>query len=137
MLAARREDDTVRQALTAGARGFALQQQPSGEIFEAIHAVARGQSYLAPGIAQVVLDDALRLRRGQSATPGPCDALSAREREVFDLLIRGNSTQQIARLLCISAKTVETHRARVFQKIGVHSLVDLVRFAARNQLPLD
>jgi DNA-binding NarL/FixJ family response regulator len=137
MLSSRRDDDGVHQALAAGARGFALKQQSSQQVFEAIRAVARGHVYLAPAISHLVLQDHLRLRRGEVTQTGPCDALSRRERDVFELLVRGNSNRGIARLLGISPKTVETHRAHVLRKLGVHSIVDLIRFAARHQLPLD
>jgi two-component system, NarL family, response regulator NreC len=137
MLSSRRDDDGVHQALAAGARGFALKQQPSTQVFEAVRAVAAGHVYLAPPISQVVLQDHLRLRRGETTQAGPCDALSRRERDVFELLVRGNSNRRIARMLGISPKTVETHRAHVLRKLGVHSIVDLIRFAARHQLPLD
>ncbi|MGZ3440051.1 MAG: LuxR C-terminal-related transcriptional regulator [Polyangia bacterium] len=137
MLSSRRDDDGVHQALAAGARGFALKQQPSLQVFEAIRAVARGHVYLAPAISHLVLQDHLRLRRGEPTQAGPCDSLSRRERDVFELLVRGNNNRGIARMLGISPKTVETHRAHVLRKLGVHSIVDLVRFAARHQLPLD
>jgi two-component system response regulator NreC len=137
MLSGRRDDDGVHQALAAGARGFALKQQPSTQVFEAVRAVALGHVYLAPAISHVVLQDHLRLRRGETNQAGPCDALSRRERDVFELLVRGNTNRQIARMLGISPKTVETHRAHVLRKLGVHSIVDLIRFAARHQLPLD
>jgi two-component system response regulator NreC len=137
MLSSRSDDDGVHQALAAGARGFALKQQPSLQVFEAVRAVAAGHVYLAPPISQVVLQDHLRLRRGETTQAGPCDALSRRERDVFELLVRGNSNRRIARMLGISPKTVETHRAHVLRKLNVHSIVDLIRFAARHQLPLD
>ncbi|MGZ3426769.1 MAG: LuxR C-terminal-related transcriptional regulator [Polyangia bacterium] len=137
MLSSRRDDDGVHQALAAGARGFALKQQPSLQVFEAIRAVARGHVYLAPAISHLVLQDHLRLRRGEPTQAGPCDSLSRRERDVFELLVRGNNIRGIARMLGISPKMVETHRAHVLRKLGVHSIVDLVRFAARHQLPLD
>jgi DNA-binding NarL/FixJ family response regulator len=137
LLSSRSDDELVHQALAAGARGFALLQQPADEIFGAIRSVAQGHLYLAPKLQHVVVQDHLRLRRGEQGSPGPCDGLSQREREVFELLVRGHSNQKISRLLCISPKTVETHRAHVLRKLGVHSIVDLVRFAARHQLPLE
>ncbi|MCU1283012.1 MAG: two component transcriptional regulator, LuxR family [bacterium] len=137
MLSSRRDDDGVHQALAAGARGFALKQQPSLQVFDAVRSVALGHVYLAPAISHLVLQDHLRLRRGETTQAGPCDALSRRERDVFELLVRGNSNRRIARMLGISPKTVETHRAHVLRKLGVHSIVDLIRFAARHQLPLD
>jgi two-component system response regulator NreC len=137
ILSARHDDDSVHQALVAGARGIVLKSQPSAQVFEAVRAVAQGHAYLAPAISQVVLQDHLRLRRGETTQSGPCDALSRRERDVFELLVRGHSNRHIARFLGISPKTVETHRAHVLRKLGVHSIVDLIRFAARHQLPLD
>jgi two-component system response regulator NreC len=137
MLSSRRDGDGVHQALAAGARGFALKQQPSAQVFEALRAVALGHVYLAPAISHVVLQDHLRLRRGETTQAGPCDALSRRERDVFELLVRGHTNRHIARMLGISPKTVETHRAHVLRKLAVHSIVDLIRFAARHQLPLD
>lgn len=137
ILSSRSDDDGVHQALAAGARGFALKQQPSSQVFEAVRAVAAGHVYLAPAISHLVLNDHLRLRRGETTQAGPCDVLSRRERDVFELLVRGHSNRRIARLLGISPKTVETHRAHVLRKLGVHSIVDLIRFAARHQLPLD
>jgi two-component system response regulator NreC len=137
ILSGRCEEDTVHQALAAGAKGFALLQQPSAQVFDAIRAVAQGHVYLAPKISHLVLQDHLRLRRGEQSAPGPTDVLSHRERDVFELLVRGYSNQKISRLLCISPKTVETHRAHVLRKLGVHSIVDLIRFAARHQLPLE
>jgi DNA-binding NarL/FixJ family response regulator len=137
MLSARHDDDGVHQALAAGARGLVLKQQTSTQVFEAVRAVALGHVYLAPAISHVVLQDHLRLRRGETTQAGPCDALSRRERDVFELLVRGQNNRRIARVLGISPKTVETHRAHVLRKLGVHSIVDLIRFAARHQLPLD
>jgi DNA-binding NarL/FixJ family response regulator len=133
----RSDEDAVREALASGARGFMLRQQPAAQVFEAIREVSQGHTYLAPRISHLLVQDHLRLHRGEQAQPGPCDKLSRRERDVFDLLVRGNSNQKISRLLGISTKTVETHRAHVLRKLEVHSIVDLIRFAARHQLPLE
>jgi DNA-binding NarL/FixJ family response regulator len=127
-------EDFVSQALSAGASGYALKDQAASEIVEAINAVGAGGSYLSPSISRFVVKDFLRLRRGESGPSGPCDVLSVREREVFDLLVRGYSNEGIAGELCISVRTVETHRAHLMKKLNLHSLVDLLRFAARNGL---
>lgn len=137
VFASRIDEDGLREALAAGARGYVLRHQPSAQLFEAVRAVAQGQMYLAPRVAHLVVADHLRLHRGEPATSGPCDSLSRRERDVFDLLVRGHNNAKISRLLGISTKTVETHRAHVLRKLDVHSLVDLIRFAARHQLPLE
>ena len=124
----------ARASLAAGARGYILKSQASGDLFSAVRAVARGEVYLPPTLAM----DASSWRVTSAEQPGaPLGALSARERQVFELLVRGHTNASIGKLLGISAKTVDTHRTKVLRKIGVHSIVDLVRFAARNQLPLD
>jgi DNA-binding NarL/FixJ family response regulator len=137
ILSSHADDAGVHDALGAGARGIALKLQPSTQVFEAVRAVAQGHAYLAPRLSRLVLEDRLRPPRGDGAPAGPCDMLSRREKDVFELLVRGHTNRRIARLLGISPKTVETHRAHVLRKLGVHSIVDLIRFAARHQLPLD
>jgi DNA-binding NarL/FixJ family response regulator len=135
--------DSARRSLLAGARGYVLKKQPSVELFDAIRAVARGDVYLPPAIAAEStswdsFNNGNGHRRLSNGEPDqPLGILSARERQVFELLVRGHTNNSIARLLGISPKTVDTHRTKVLRKIGVHSIVDLVRFAARNQLPLD
>lgn len=126
--------DGARAALAAGARGYILKAQASADLFQAMRQVIRGDVYLPPSLA---LDASSWRVTADSARGEPLGALSARERQVFELLVRGHTNASIGKLLGISAKTVDTHRTKVLRKIGVHSIVDLVRFAARNQLPLD
>ncbi len=125
----------ARAALAAGARGYILKSQASADLFEAVRQVMRGEVYLPPTLA--LEPGAWRVLPSDRGRNEPLGNLSARERQVFELLVRGNTNAVIGRLLGISAKTVDTHRTKVLRKIGVHSIVDLVRFAARNQLPLD
>jgi two-component system, NarL family, response regulator NreC len=127
-------EDFVAQALAAGALGYALKHQQPREIVDAIHAVAHGDRYLCPRLQRGAVEELLRLKQRGRGTDGPCDALSVREREIFDLLVRGYSNGDIAAQLCISIKTVETHRAHVLKKLGAHSMVELLRFAARHGL---
>jgi DNA-binding NarL/FixJ family response regulator len=126
----------ARAALAAGARGYVLKSQASADLFEAVRTVMRGEVYLPPSLAVEPNTWRVTAANGHAPTE-PLGALSARERQVFELLVRGHTNASIGRLLGISAKTVDTHRTKVLRKIGVHSIVDLVRFAARNQLPLD
>lgn len=126
--------DGARAALAAGARGYVLKSQASSDLFQALRLAARGEVYLPPSLATDV--SSWRVTVAPSP-PTPLGTLSARERQVFELLVRGHTNASIGKLLGISAKTVDTHRTKVLRKIGVHSIVDLVRFAARNQLPLD
>jgi len=127
-------EDFVAQALSAGALGYALKHQTPREIIDAIHAVARGERYLSPRLERGAVDQLLRLKQRSRGGEGPTDALSVREREIFDLLVRGYSNGDIGAQLCISVKTVETHSAHVLKKLGAHSMVELLRFAARHGL---
>lgn len=116
----------VREAFAAGARGYALKEQSAEEIFGAVRVVASGARYLPPRF-----DPELMVEGRQDAqSEGLFGQLSAREREIFDLVVAGHGNQRIAAELFISVKTVETHRARINRKLGVHSGVELVRFAA-------
>lgn len=117
-------DDYVLQALGAGAAGYALKDQASDSIFEAIRTIGRGLPYLSPRFPRSLLE---RATQGG----GPLAVLSDREREIFDLVVRGFSTQAIAVELCIAKKTVETHRGKINKKLGAHSTADLLRLAAR------
>jgi len=116
---------SVDAATGAGVAGYVLKSQPCSELIEAIRDVARGRFYLAPSLSS-------RARAGTKKKP--LAALSTREDEVFSLIVRGFTTEAIARELCISAKTVETHRHHINAKLGVHSTAELVRFAAANGL---
>ncbi len=122
---------TVVDAIQAGARGVALKHQSGDELLEAIVSVAHGTTYLAPEISVVDVEVELERRRlgGSSLS-----RLSPRQRGIFALLVRGFDNAQIARELFISVKTVETHRAQVFSRLGVHSLAELVRYAATRSL---
>jgi DNA-binding NarL/FixJ family response regulator len=135
MLSMHDSQEFVAQAMLAGALGYALKHQPPDEIREAIATVARGESYLAPTLAPDVIESCVRRRRG--LPDGPLAGLSAREREVFDMLVRGYSNQAVGKHLSISVKTVETHRTHIMKKLRLHSLPDMIRFATRHQLISD
>jgi DNA-binding NarL/FixJ family response regulator len=120
----------VRQALEAGAHGYATKEQPLTEILEAMRACGSGTRYLSPLVDPVPESD----RSVEDDDDGMLDRLSRREREVASLVIRGSSSQAIAQCLSISLKTVETHRAHINRKLGVHSTADLIRLAAMKGL---
>ncbi len=115
--------ELAAEAFDAGARGYALKTEQPAQILEAIRTVARGDVYLSPFIPRWALD-------GGSARQDPLGGLSPREKEIFTLVVRGYSNDNIARELEISIKTVQTHRAKINHKLGVHSTGELVRFAA-------
>ena len=128
------DEDHVAQAFEVGVLGYASKDVSATELFGAIRSVAQGQAYLAPGISRVVLDECMRLRRTGRSPDTPLHTLTQREREIFDLAVRGLSNHDIASQLCISKRTVETHRGRIMRKLHVHSATDLVRLAARHGL---
>ena len=121
------------EAIAAGATGFALKSDPRSSLLEAIERVAAGRRHLSPSLPVATIESAL-LEIGRGSAPGPLALLSAREREIFDLLVRGYENNQVAKELCISPKTVETHRSHIFVKLDVHSIADLLRFAFYNHL---
>lgn len=127
MLSAHAVQDYVSRAFSFGATGYALKSQPASAVMDALKAVARGERYLAPELPVSLLSSTRARGRG---TPGQLDGLSHREREVFDLVVRGYSNASISGALSISVKTVETHRANINRKLSVHSSTQLLRFAA-------
>jgi DNA-binding NarL/FixJ family response regulator len=135
ILSAHDDPILVHQALVAGAAGFALKDCGADELLAAVRAVGGGATFLAPRLG---IADAVELARRLEAEDTPAHArLSDRESEVFELLLRGLSNAQIAAELCISEKTVDTHRTRVLHKLGAHSMVELTRYAARHRLLWD
>jgi len=122
----------VARMLSAGASGYLLKDCAFKELAQAVRAVASGQTYLSPEVAGAVVEDYVRrLSETGSATLA---ALTPREREVFQLLAEGKSTKQIALLLGVSVKTVETHRRRVMDKLHVDSMAELTKIAIREGL---
>ncbi len=126
-------DDAFRaaDALAAGADGFAVKLEDEAHLLQAIHCVIAGRRWLSPLVDGTAVDRLLSHRRARVIASGPLAPLSLREREVFDLMIRGYSCGEIGRQLFISARTADTHRSHIFEKLGVHSAAELVHFAAR------
>lgn len=120
------EDQYVTEALRAGVKGYVLKNQAVNDLIHAIHQVCRGGIYLSPSISRAVVDAYL------SKTELPRDPLSARERQVIQLIGEGKSTREIAALLGISVKTAESHRNRLMQKLDIHEVASLVRYAVRH-----
>ncbi len=120
-------------ALTAGAHGYASKKQRGQDVIAAVRTVARGETYLPPSITRQAVDEQRRLlSRGRRQ--GPLSELSQREQQVFELVVRGMSNQDVAGELGISIKTVETHRTHINRKLDVHSPAELVRVAAERGL---
>jgi two-component system, NarL family, invasion response regulator UvrY len=132
VLSAQVAEDFAAEAFAAGAMGYAGKDGSAGEILTAIREVASGQRYLSPRLAVERVNQHLRER--PDGDRAPLDVLSAREREVFRLLVLGCSNDEVAKRLRISRRTVETHRSRILKKLRVHSAVELLRLAARHGL---
>ncbi len=127
------EREYVRRALKAGAVGYVVKRSAAKEVIDAIRAVHAGRRYLSPRVADVVMDD-----YSGDGKDDPLARLSAREREVLQLLAEGRTGAQIAQRLSLSQKTVETYRARLIEKLGIRDVAGLVKFAiARGIVPLD
>ena len=119
----------VRQALQAGVKGYLLKGAAVAELPLAIQSVMRGEIYLTPKISQAVVQGFLGQGEGQE--PAAQEGLTRRQREILQLIAEGNSTKEIAQRLDLSVKTVETHRQRLMDRLGIHDVPGLVRFAIR------
>lgn len=124
-------DSYVQQALHAGAKGYLLKDAAPVELSLAIGAVTRGEIYLSPAIASRVVR---RLVQGPAESPPGLEQLTPRQRTILRLVAEGRTTQEIARQLQISAKTVEGHRTQLMDRLGIHDVAGLVRFAMRTGL---
>jgi two-component system, NarL family, response regulator NreC len=121
------EEQYVTEALRCGVKGYVLKGQAARDLVHAIRRVVAGDVYLSPGVAGA-------LARAYSAPDLPATTLSLRERQVLQLIAEGDSTKRIAVRLGISAKTVETHRTKLMQKLDIHDTASLVRYAIRRGL---
>jgi DNA-binding NarL/FixJ family response regulator len=128
ILSMHNDDEYVRRALIAGISGYLLKDSDTEELGLALRAVARGENYLSPGVSKPIIDDYRKYAASAAGTPGN---LSARQREVLQLIAQGMTTKAIATKLKISTKTVEWHRSSMMERLGVHDVVSLVRYAIR------
>jgi len=122
------EAQYVTEALRAGVKGYVLKNQAATDLVEAIQQVARGGVYLSPNISRAVMEAYL------SKSEPEADPLTPRERQVLQMVGEGKSTKDVARLLGISTKTAESHRARLMRKLDIHETAGLVRYAIRRGL---
>lgn len=124
------EEAFITQALQAGARGYLLKDSADTDLIRGVTAVAAGKSFFSPVAAKVMLDGYLR-RLADKGIVDRYEALSEREREVFQPIAEGRSNKEAAEVLSISVTTVETHRAHILQKLDVHNTAELVLYAVR------
>ena len=128
VLSMHRNEEYVLEALRAGAAGYLLKDADAVQLELALRAVARGDRYLDPAVSATVIN---ALKEGAPSAGGPYGRLTPRQREILQLIAEGNSTKDIARKLDLSIKTVETHRAKLMRRLGVHHVAGLVRYAIR------
>jgi two-component system, NarL family, response regulator NreC len=124
----------LRSALATGASGYVLKRSVDGDLLSAIRAVSRGGVFIDPSLAKVLVQDVLITRQARSGQAKPAKLLSDREMQVLRLVARGYSSKQIAGQIFVSAKTVETYRARLIEKLGLRTRSDLVRYAVHTGL---
>ncbi len=128
LLTGRTDDESVLQALHAGIKGCVLKSHDAAALVQAIREVVRGRRYLDPSMSGTIVSAYL------SATGVAKDPLTARERQVLQLIAEGKKTREVAALLCVSVKTAESHRARIMNKLEIRETAGLVRYAIRHGL---
>ena len=131
VLTMHQEDEYVLQAVRAGASGYLVKDSAAAELLAAVRSLQAGRGYVGPQASRALAE---QMQNPDRTVDDPYGRLTAREREVFHLVVEGLTTKEIARRLDISVKTAETHRARVIAKVGVRNTAELVRYALRRGL---
>jgi DNA-binding NarL/FixJ family response regulator len=121
------------RALSAGARGYLLKDSAEADLIRAVQAVSQGRPFFSPAISRTLLEDYVR-RLQQENLRDSYDLLTDREKEVLQLLAEGKSNKEAAALLSLSLYTVETHRANLMQKLGLHNTAEIVLYAVRKKI---
>ena len=130
MLSMHSDEGYVLRALGAGARAYLLKDSATTDLVQAIRAVVEGKSFFSPAVSKVLLQDYVRKLR-RSGAEDSYDLLSPREREVLQLVAEGKSNKEVASLLNLSVYTVETHRAKIMQKLNLKGVPELILYAVR------
>jgi len=135
MLSMHSTEEYVLQSLRAGAAGYLLKDAALNELEIALNAVARGEIYLSPPVSKYVVDEYMRCMSGDMinlvATESPFEQLTPRQREVLQLIAEGCSTKEVAQKLKISVKTADAHRTQLMERLDIHDVAGLVRYAIR------
>jgi DNA-binding NarL/FixJ family response regulator len=132
ILTVHESEQVVREVLAAGAQGYVLKSDAGRTLMAALETLLAGGTFFTPKVGRMVLDG--YLSNSAAAESSPAWALSAREREIVQLLAEGKSNKEVATALGISVKTAETHRSNIMRKSGFGSLAELVRYAIRNRI---
>jgi DNA-binding NarL/FixJ family response regulator len=124
------DKEYVFPVIESGAAGFISKAAASSELVQGIRAVSHGDSFLSPAVAKLLVEN-YQHTAGDRSNEDPYNLLTEREREILKLLAEGYSTQEIADMLVITAKTVEGHKTNLMAKLGIHNRIDLVKYALR------
>ena len=133
MLSMHSDEGYILRALRAGARAYLLKDSAEADLSKAIAVVMEGKSFFSPAVSKVLLEDYMR-KLSRSGGEDSFDLLSAREREILQLVAEGSSSKEIAALLNLSVHTVETHRSNLMQKLNLRGMPELILYAVRKGL---
>ena len=133
ILSMHQDESYVLRSLKAGAKGYLLKDSPQADVVAAIRAVSQGRSFLSRKISRMLQEDYVQELESQGLEDS-YDLLTDREREILQLLAEGRANKEVASLLNIGVTTVETHRGHILQKLGLHSVPDLILYAVRKRL---
>jgi len=125
-------EEYIRQVLAAGALGYVLKDAAARDLLSAIRAVYQGEAVLSPAITRLVIEDYLRW--GDIRPPDSTNGLTSREREVLQLIAEGYTNKEIAEILCISIKTVQSHRTNLMSKLDLHDRGELIKYAIQKKI---
>jgi DNA-binding NarL/FixJ family response regulator len=139
ILSMHKNEEYVLQALRSGASGYLLKDAGTAELEIAIQAVAKGETYLSPPVSKHVISDYVRrvdieMKSEEGSEEPALERLTPRQREILQLIAEGNTTHDISKTLNISVKTVETHRMQLMDRLDIHDIAGLVRFAIKSGL---
>lgn len=132
ILSQHESEEYIRRALAVGASGFLIKDIKASELVHAIRAVDKGESILSPAVTRLVIEDYLRW--GDIKPSEKSNGLTPRENEVLQLIAEGNTNQQIADILCISIKTVQSHRSNLMKKLDFHDKSELIKYAIQKKI---
>jgi len=127
------DESYLLRALSAGAKGYLLKETADADLIRAVEAVAAGKSFFSPAIAAMLVDDYVQQVKSRGIKDS-YDLLTDREKQVLQLLAEGKSNKDVSALLDISPYTVETHRANLMQKLGLHNTAEIILYAVRKKI---
>jgi len=133
MLSMYSDETYLTRTLAAGAKGYLLKENADADLYDAVKNVAQGKPFFSSAIANTLLEDYMRQLQ-QRGLQDSYDLLTDREKEILQLLAEGRSNKEVASVLNLSTNTVETHRTRIMQKLGLHSSAEIVLYAVRKRI---